>query len=90
MVVPGELSMADLATRMSSAPAQIAGLAEHGQGALVGAPANLVLVDPAARVTVDRASSKSLSRNNPWHGRELQGGVIATFLRGVLTHGGLS
>lgn len=31
MVVPGELSMADLATRMSSAPAQIAGLAEHGQ-----------------------------------------------------------
>ncbi len=89
MVVSGQMSLADLATRMSSAPAQIAGLAEHGHGAIIGAPANLVLVDPDARTTVDRASSKSLSRNNPWHGRDFRGGVMATFLRGVQTYGGM-
>jgi dihydroorotase len=34
---------------------------------------------------VDRSTSKSLSRNNPWHGRELVGAVTTTMLRGRLT-----
>ena len=34
---------------------------------------------------VDRDLSHSLSRNNPWHGRELTGRVVATFLRGACT-----
>jgi dihydroorotase len=36
-------------------------------------------------VTVDRSASLSLSRNNPWHGRSLQGAVEATVLRGAVT-----
>jgi dihydroorotase len=70
---------------MSSNPARIAGLSEHGNALAVGAPANLTLVDPAARITIDRDDSVSLSRNNPWHGRELSGAVHATYLRGVAT-----
>ena len=35
-----------------------------------GQPANLTLVDPTATWTVDRDASHSLSRNNPWHGRD--------------------
>ena len=50
-----------------------------------GEPANLVLVDPDAAWTVDRAASHSLSRNNPWHGRTLPAPVVATFLRGECT-----
>ena len=50
-----------------------------------GSPANLTLIDPSARWTVDRDLSHSLSRNNPWHGRELTGRVVATFVRGVCT-----
>ena len=82
MVTSGRMTMTDLAHRMSVNPARIAGLDEHGRGLDVGAPANLVLVDPARRVTVDRAASWSLSRNNPWHGMSFTGAVHTTILRG--------
>lgn len=82
MVTSGRMTMTDLVHRMSVNPARIAGLDEHGRGLDVGAPANLVLVDPARRVTVDRAASWSLSRNNPWHGMRFTGAVHTTILRG--------
>ena len=82
MVTSGRMTMTDLALRMSVNPARIGGLDEHGRGIEVGAPANLVLVDPARRVTVDRATSASLSRNNPWHGMSVTGAVHTTILRG--------
>ena len=85
MVASGRMSMADLADRMAVAPARIAGLAGHGRPVAVGEPANLVLVDPAGTVTVDRDASESLSRNNPWHGRTLLGSVFTTVLRGRVT-----
>ena len=84
-VRPGLLTWAQLAQRMSFAPARIAGLAGHGRPVAVGEPANLVLLDPDATWTVDRAASQSLSRNNPWHGRTLPAPVVATFLRGECT-----
>jgi len=85
MVEGGLLDWAGVARVMSVNPARIAGLHGHGQQIAVGAPANLTLVDPAASITVDRDASVSLSRNNPWHGRELTGAVHATFLRGRAT-----
>lgn len=85
MVRSGRMSMSDLARVMSTAPARIAGLAAHGQAPEVGAPANLVLVDPTAEVTVDREASASLSRNNPYHGRTFTGAVRTTILRGRVT-----
>lgn len=85
MVRSGRMSLADLSTRMSSAPARIAGLTGHGRSVEVGAPANLVLVDTAAQVVVDKNASHSLSRNNPWHGSTFTGAVHTTVLRGRLT-----
>ena len=85
LVRPGRLSWADVADRMSIAPARIAGLAGHGQPIDAGAPANLVLIDPDATWLVDRDASHSRSRNNPWHGRTLHGAVHATLLRGACT-----
>jgi dihydroorotase len=85
MVESGRLDWAGVARVMSQNPARIAGLSGHGQAVTVGAPGNLTLVDPAAKVTVDRDASVSLSRNNPWHGRDLTGAVHATFLRGRAT-----
>ena len=82
MVGSGLLDWAGVARVMSVAPARIAGLPGHGRPIAVGEPANLTLVDPSATVTVDREASKSLSRNNPWHGRRLTGAVFATILRG--------
>jgi dihydroorotase len=74
-----------IAERMSRAPARIAGLAGHGRDPAVGVPANLTLVDPAARWTVEPAGLASLSRNTPYAGTELPGRVVATFLRGEPT-----
>lgn len=85
MVRSGRMSMSDLARVMSTAPARLAGLAAHGQALEAGAPANLVLVDPTAEVTVDRDASASLSRNNPYHGRTFTGAVRTTILRGRVT-----
>ena len=85
MVRTGSLDLAGLADRMSIAPARIAGLADHGRALEIGAPANLVLVDTAATQTVDASASKSLSRNNPWHGMSFTGAVHTTILRGRVT-----
>ena len=65
--------------------AGLAGPGGHGRPMAIGEPANLVLVDPDASWTVDRDASRSLSRNNPWHGRTLPAPVVATVLRGECT-----
>ena len=85
MVESGQMSWTDVARVMSTTPAAIAGLDRQGRGLEVGSPANIVLVDPSADLTVDRDASVSLSRNNPWHGRTFGAAVRATFLRGRAT-----
>ncbi len=83
---PDGSSGPDVALRMSTVPAQIARLSRQGRQLAEGEPANLVLVDPAARAVVDRNTSASLSRNNPWHGRELPDPVVATLWAGRITY----
>ena len=70
---------------MSVVPAHIARLSDQGRPLLVTEPANVTLVDPTARAVVDRDASASLSRNNPWHGRELPDPVVATVWAGRVT-----
>jgi dihydroorotase len=73
---------ARIAEWMSAAPARIAGLTRQGRPLAVGEPANLTLVDPDARWTVDPTSLASRSRNTPYAGLTLRGRVVATYLRG--------
>ncbi len=86
MVETGQMAWDDVARVLSTAPARIGrvdtGPTAQGRPIAVGEPANLTLVDPAARWTVDPASGASASRNTPFGGRELTGRVVATFLRG--------
>jgi dihydroorotase len=52
-------------------------------GALVeGGPADITLLDPDARITVDAARLRSRSKNTPFHGWQLRGGVGATIVGG--------
>jgi dihydroorotase len=74
-----------IARRMSRTPARIAGLDDHGQDIGVGVPANITLVDQAARWTVDPGGLASRSRNTPYAGMTLPVRVMATFLRGEPT-----
>ena len=86
MVTPGRLSWARVAEVMSTTPARIARLTDQGRPLSVGEPANFVLVDPTARAVEDRDASASLSRNNPWHGRELPDPVVTTYWNGRPTY----
>jgi len=75
-----------LVARTSLAPARIARLAGGlGVRPVIGAPANLTVIDPQRRATVDRDASASLSRNNPWHGRDLPDPVMITISAGRVT-----
>ena len=70
--------------RMSIAPARIAGYANHGQNAAIGAPANLTIVDTSANWIVDRNTLASKSKNTPFAGMTLPSQVLHTFLNGEL------
>lgn len=86
LVRPGLLGWADVARVMSTAPARIGRLQGHGMPLEVGNPANVTLIDPDREVTIDATTSRSRSRNNPWHGRTFRGAVVTTLLRGDITH----
>ncbi|EWT02943.1 dihydroorotase [Intrasporangium oryzae NRRL B-24470] len=87
LVRPGLLDWAGVARVMSVNPARIGQLAGQGRPLAAGSPANLTLIDPDRAVTVDAATSRSRSRNNPWHGRTFTGAVVTTVHRGRVTHG---
>jgi dihydroorotase len=80
-----DFTWSDIARVMSVNPARIAGLGGQGRTLAPGSPANVVLVEPDASVTVDRDASASLSRNNPWHGRSLTSRVVHTVHAGRVT-----
>lgn len=81
----GPFDWSDMARVMSTAPARIGLVEDQGRPIAVGEPANLTLVDPAARWTVDAATQATASRNTPFQGRTLTSRVVATFLRGRAT-----
>jgi dihydroorotase len=61
-------------------------LERHGGAVEPGAPANLVLFDPARSWVPDGFASKSA--NSPFTGRELVGKVLATIYEGRVVYGG--
>jgi len=82
MVDTGLIDWATLAERMSAAPARIGRVGDQGRSVAIGEPAHVVLVDPAARWTVDPAVMATSGRNSPFRGLELPGRVVATFFAG--------
>jgi dihydroorotase len=69
-----------LVAAMSTNPARILGVA--GGRLAVGDVADVTIVDPARRWTVDPAHSQSKSRNTPFAGRDVQGQVVVTIVGG--------
>jgi len=85
MVDSGLMNWAQVADRLSTAPARIAGYVEQGRNLEIGARANVMIIDPAASWTVDRDLVASKSRNTPFHGYELPGVITHTFFNGKPT-----
>lgn len=82
----GRLTWADVADRMSYAPARLAGLHGHGQPLEVGAPANICLVDPQRTWRTAGRDLASIAENTPYEGMEFSTRVVATLLRGKVTY----
>jgi dihydroorotase len=87
MVETGAMTYADVADRLSIAPARIARYENHGQPLAVGNVANLTVVDTEANWIVDRDLMSTRSKNTPFHGFELPGVVTHTFFNGKLVFG---
>jgi dihydroorotase len=85
LVEPRLLSLSDAVARLSTVPASILGLEEHGGPVLAGRPANLVVFDPSAAWTVGGRGYRSMGRNSAFHGRAVHGRVLHTLLRGTFT-----
>lgn len=84
LVGPGHLSLEQAIDRLSTAPARILGLDDHGS-LQKGRPANVVVFDPDRKWVVDPMTFNSRSRNTPFAGRELTGRVVHTFFQGRRT-----
>lgn len=80
LVESGLITLPELIYRMSTHPARIFNL--PGGTLTVGAPADVVILDPAARWTVDPSTFYSKSRNTPFTGRTLTGRTDLTIVRG--------
>ena len=85
LVEPGRLSLSRAVEAMSTAPASILGLAEHGGPVAPGHPANLVVFDPSEEWVVGDRPFASRGRNSAFLGRTLRGRVLHTILRGEFT-----
>jgi len=86
MVDKGLMNWNQVADRMSITPARIGGYENHGQPIAVGSIANLVVINPTQKWTVDRDLVLSKSSNTPYHGHELPGVITHTFFKGYATY----
>jgi dihydroorotase len=85
MIEPGLLSWRELAERMSTRPAEIGRLRDQGHDLVVGAVANIAVVDPDARRVIAGADLASKSSNTPYAGMDLPGRVVHTLYAGTPT-----
>jgi dihydroorotase len=87
LVDSGAISWPRLIALLTVEPARLCGLDELGLGSIKkGQTADLTLIDPKAKWTLDTASMVGKSKNTPFGGRRLTGRAVATFVGGVLTH----
>jgi dihydroorotase len=87
-VQSGLLSPVQALRKLSTAPATI--LNVPGGRLRLGEAADLVLIDPERRWTVDPSTFVSKSRNTPFEGWPLTGKAVMTIVGGVIKHNELS
>ncbi|MEX2426607.1 MAG: amidohydrolase family protein, partial [Thermomicrobiaceae bacterium] len=84
LVRQGELPLATMVERLTSSPARVFNL--QGGTLRPGAVADVTIIDPDARWTVDESTIASKSKNTPLLGMSVQGRAMATILGGEIVH----
>lgn len=85
LVNQGVIDLQRLVSLCSTNPARIFGLEERGSLA-ENFHADITILDPACEWVFDVATSKSKSRNTPFHGRAMTGAAVATIVGGRLVY----
>jgi dihydroorotase len=86
LVHAGRISVARAVELLSTNPARLFNL--PGGTLREGSPADIVVIDPDRRITVDASRQRTKSRNTPFHGWELRGTVELTIVGGRVVHQG--
>ena len=81
---PGRISLPRMVELLSVNPARVLGV--PGGTLAEGAPADITILAPDVPVTIDAAALKSKSKNTPFDGWELRGGVAATIVGGRVVY----
>jgi dihydroorotase len=84
LVHAGRIGVARAIALLSTNPARVLNL--PGGTLADGAPADIAVIDPDRRVTIDVTKQRSKSRNCPFNGWELRGGVALTIVGGRIVH----
>jgi len=87
LVREGVIDLPRAVQLLTSGGARVFDLDKEGVGSLaVGAPADIAVVDVNRTWSLDRHDSASKSSNTPFHGMEMQGGVLLTMVGGKVIH----
>jgi len=74
------IALPEMIARLTSRPAKLLKL---NKGSLApGADADVIMIDPALKWTVDKTKFESKSKNTPFHGMELTGRAVLTMVAG--------
>jgi dihydroorotase len=84
LVHKGHISLLRFVELLSTNPARILGV--PGGSLAVGGPADVTILAPDLAVTVRRADLRSKSKNTPFDGWQLRGGVAATLVGGRVVY----
>ncbi len=84
LVHAGVVTLARLIELLSVNPAKLLGV--PGGSLAEGAPADITILAPDLAVTVTAAAMKSKSKNTPFDGWQLRGGVAATIVGGRIVY----
>ncbi len=84
LVREGTLSASDAVAKVTCNPARILGVP---LGSLQpGQPPSMTIIDPEASYVLDCQTFQSKSRNCPFHGRKVQGRIVATLFEGSVAY----
>lgn len=83
LVEDGVISMTELIKKMHTHPAEILGIQK---GLRIGELADITIIDPDIIYQINADDFMSLSRNTPFHGRQIKGKAVFTMAQGKIVY----
>ena len=84
LIEPGHLTWPDVIRKLTCNPAQLLGIAKGTLKA--GADADVTIIDPDVRWTIDPAAFRSKSRNTPFGGWDVRGRAHTAIVAGEVRY----